>query len=125
MSQESSRLAIAAHIHVLVRRKLGRVTDTEWMACNLEYATEIIRVCRAENDPDLASWADKLEAALDDLRPRRHAKPVEASPAAVAAPAAPAPTAEVSTWPDSVLASLQQNVAAARQVEQRYVGRLR
>jgi len=122
MSQESSRLAIAAHIHVLIRRKLGRVTDTEWMACNLEYATEIIRVCRAENDPDLASWADKLEAALDDLRPRRHAKPVEAPQAAVAAPA---PTAEVSTWPDSVLASLQQNVAAMRQVEQRYVGRLR
>ena len=71
MSQESSRVAIAAHIHVLLRRKVGRVTDTEWMARNLNYATEIIRVCRAEDDPDLASWADKLDAALDELRPRR------------------------------------------------------
>jgi len=122
MSQESSRLAIAAHIHVLIRRKLGRVTDTEWMARNLDYANEIIRVCRAENDPDLASWADKLDVALDDLRPRRPAKTIEMPVAA--APVA-AVSGEASTWPDSVMAALQQNVQAMRQVEQRYVGRLR
>ena len=27
----SEKLAVAAHLHVLLRRKTGRVTDTEWM----------------------------------------------------------------------------------------------
>ena len=27
---DSDKLAIAAHLHVLLRRKTGRVTDTEW-----------------------------------------------------------------------------------------------
>ena len=31
---DSDKLAIAAHLHVLLRRKTGRVTDTEWMAAN-------------------------------------------------------------------------------------------
>ena len=35
---EADKLAIAAHLHVLLRRKTGRVTDTEWMAVNAEYA---------------------------------------------------------------------------------------
>ncbi len=30
----SEKIAIAAHLHVLLRRKTGRVTDTEWMASN-------------------------------------------------------------------------------------------
>lgn len=34
----SEKLAIAAHLHVLLRRKTGRVTDTEWLAANAEYA---------------------------------------------------------------------------------------
>ena len=51
---ESQRLAIAAHLHVLLRRKLGRVTDTEWMACNLEYGRAIVRLCREQDDAELA-----------------------------------------------------------------------
>lgn len=27
-----------AHLHVLLRRKTGRVTDTEWMVSNVDYA---------------------------------------------------------------------------------------
>jgi len=65
---ESEKLAIAAHLHVLLRRKTGRVTDTEWMAGNAEYASEVVRFARAraleDGHPDLAEWADKLEAAL-------------------------------------------------------------
>ena len=65
---ESEKLAIAAHLHVLLRRKTGRVTDTEWMACNEAYATEIVRFARAkaagEGHADLAEWAGRLEAAL-------------------------------------------------------------
>lgn len=64
----SEKLAIAAHLHVLLRRKTGRVTDTEWMASNLEYGLEIVRFTRAkaleDGHPDLNDWADKLERAL-------------------------------------------------------------
>ena len=66
----SEKLAIAAHLHVLLRRKTGRVTDTEWMARNTEYAIEIIRFARAsaqtDGHVDLGEWADKLAAALSD-----------------------------------------------------------
>lgn len=65
---DSERLAVAAHVHVLLRRKTGRVTDTEWMACNADYAREVVRFCRlrAQQDtlPELIEWADKLERAM-------------------------------------------------------------
>jgi hypothetical protein len=64
----SEKLAIAAHLHVLLRRKTGRVTDTQWMADNLEYASEIVRFARQsareDGHTELVEWADKLEAAL-------------------------------------------------------------
>lgn len=106
----SERLAIAAHLHVLLRRKLGRVTDTEWMASNADYAREILRVCRAEADPDLQDWATKLEAVMRSLMPRP--APVEARP---------------SVWPDTLsgAAAEPSGEARARALEQRYVGRLR
>jgi hypothetical protein len=69
----SEKLAIAAHLHVLLRRKTGRVTDTEWMAANAEYAAEIVRFSRTkameDGHPDLAEWAGKLERAMADARP--------------------------------------------------------
>jgi hypothetical protein len=65
---ESEKVAIAAHLHVLLRRKTGRVTDTEWMAANADYAREIIRFARTrakeDGHPDLEEWAGKLESAL-------------------------------------------------------------
>lgn len=65
---DSERLAIAAHLHVLLRRMTGRVTDTEWMAGNLEYAAEIARFARErareDGHAELAEWADKLEQAV-------------------------------------------------------------
>lgn len=68
----SQKLAIAAHLHVLLRRKTGRVTDTEWMASNLEYALEIIRFSRAkaleDGHPDLDEWAGKLEQAMFEAK---------------------------------------------------------
>ena len=64
----SEKLAIAAHLHVLLRRKTGRVIDTEWMASNTEYAAEIVRFARAsaeeDGHADLAEWAAKLELAM-------------------------------------------------------------
>jgi hypothetical protein len=73
----SEKLAIAAHLHVLLRRKTGRVTDTEWMASNTEYAAEIIRFARAaaqdEGHADIGEWAAKLELAMEPHHPPRPA----------------------------------------------------
>ena len=64
----SEKLAIAAHLHVLLRRKTGRVTDTEWMASNGEYAAEVVRFARRsaaeDGHAELAEWAGKLEQAM-------------------------------------------------------------
>jgi len=69
----TDRLAIAAHLHVLLRRKTGRVTDTEWMAANADYALEIVRFARqrAQEDdvPELADWAGRLEQAVHEAQP--------------------------------------------------------
>lgn len=61
---DSEKLGIAAHLHVLMRRRLERVTDVEWMVRNREYAVEVIRLCRASEHAELHPWADKLEGAL-------------------------------------------------------------
>ena len=77
---DSDKLAIAAHLHVLLRRKTGRVTDTEWMAANAEYAQEIVRFARQrateDNAPDLAEWADRLEQALHTSPPVAQRRPL-------------------------------------------------
>ena len=71
----NEKLAIAAHVHVVLRRKTGRVTDTEWMAKNAEYAAEIVRFARAAASEDghaeLADWAAKLELAMAPETPSR------------------------------------------------------
>jgi len=67
---DSDKLAIAAHLHVLLRRKTGRVTDTEWMAANADYAQEIVRFARqrghTDGAPELVEWADKLAHAMGE-----------------------------------------------------------
>ena len=74
---ETDRLAVAAHLHVLLRRKTGRVTDTEWLAENPEYASAMVQFAlhRAVEDaaPELETWALKLEAAwlAPDPQPAR------------------------------------------------------
>jgi hypothetical protein len=65
MMLESEKFAIAAHLHVLLRRINGRVTDVEWMIRSADYAREVIRVARTEQHADLRKLADKLEAALN------------------------------------------------------------
>ncbi len=65
---ESERVAIAARLHVALRRKTGRVTDTEWMAVNVEYAAEMVRFARAHaaesKDTELAEIATRLEEVM-------------------------------------------------------------
>ncbi len=72
----NEKIAIAAHLHVLLRRKTGRVTDTEWMASNAAYALEIVRFAREkaaeDGHADLALWADRLEDVMtsSEIKPR-------------------------------------------------------
>ena len=84
------RLAIAAHLHVLLRRKTGRVTDTEWMAANAEYAQAIVRFARqrghTDGAPELVEWADKLAHAMGE-----GAAPAQQPPAPPPRPARAAP----------------------------------
>ncbi|WP_310567695.1 hypothetical protein [Hydrogenophaga sp.] len=109
MSQNDA-LATAAHLHVLLRRKTGRVTDTEWMAGNAEYAQAMVRYARAKAQEDghteLLPLAERLEALVVAPQLARKNPPPAASPAiAVSAPAPLSP--------------------AANDVSTRYVGRLR
>jgi len=61
---DHEKMAIAARLHVLLRRRLGRVTDVEWMVKSIDYAREVVRVSRAAPYAELHEWADRLEAAL-------------------------------------------------------------
>ena len=100
---DSDKLAIAAHLHVAMRRKLGRVTDVEWMVRSEEYAREIIRLALAEPDqPDLHHWARRRDEALFAVQAQRRApappaaqRPIQSGPTGGgAAPAAEPPVPE-------------------------------
>ena len=103
----SEKIAIAAHLHVLLRRKTGRVTDTEWMALNADYAAEIVRFARVkaveDGHPDLADWADKLERATVEEPVRR---PILGQVQS-AAPLRAAPIVQAQPEPEPLLASEQ------------------
>ncbi|MFT4190560.1 MAG: hypothetical protein QM617_03425, partial [Comamonas sp.] len=68
-------LAIAARLHVLLRRETGRIVDTDWLAENEEYAGEILRLAREHaqrsGHQGLRQCADELAYAL------AHAAPAE------------------------------------------------
>ena len=124
---DSEKLAIAAHLHVLLRRKAGRVTDTEWLATNTAYATEIIRFTRQkaaeDGHTDLAEWADKLEQVFTTspaVRPAlvqaRPSPPLSDRLRVVVSASTPAAAVRTDEAPPPV--------AGAVQIE-RYVGRLR
>jgi hypothetical protein len=67
MSQNEA-FAAAAHLHVVLRRKTGRVTDTEWMVHNADYARAIVHFARAracsEGLAELLPLADRLESLV-------------------------------------------------------------
>ncbi len=72
----SDLTALAAHLHVQLRRRTGRVTDVEWMVSNNDYAQTIISLAKAtamtEGAPELGVWAARFEMALMKFkRPRQ------------------------------------------------------
>ncbi|NJM43514.1 MAG: hypothetical protein HC858_05200 [Brachymonas sp.] len=73
---ESDLMALAAHLHVHLRRRTGRVIDVEWLVSNAEYAHVIIHLAKAsavtEGAPELAVWAARFEMAMMKVqRPRK------------------------------------------------------
>ena len=70
---DSERIALAAHLHVALRRKTGRVTDTEWMADNVDYGLAMVDLALAHAhehmDQELARLALRFGAALTARRP--------------------------------------------------------
>ncbi len=78
---EMETFAIAARLHVVMRRALGRVTDVDWMTRNRDYAREVIRLARGHTDAELLGLADKFEAILVSQRPAEPA-PLRAVPQA-------------------------------------------
>lgn len=100
MSQNDA-FAAAAHLHVLLRRKTGRVTDTEWMVSNPEYAQAVVSFARERASEDGLAELLPLAARLESL-----VMPVRRASAPVSAPAPLAP---------------QQPV----DISARYIGRLR
>ena len=81
MSQNEA-FAAAAHLHVVLRRKTGRVTDTEWMVSNADYARAVVHFARekarSEGLAELLPLADRLESltASATVAPPRSAAPV-------------------------------------------------
>lgn len=98
MSGNSELFAIAAHLHVQLRRKTGRVIDTEWLATNADYARAIVRFTRekaaAEGHADLLPWADKLEAAIVTMGPAPRKTLLDVAAEALRAAPGPAPPGE-------------------------------
>ena len=131
MPTHSEALAIAAHLHVLLRRKTGRVTDTEWMAANPEYARAIVEFTRhkahSEDAVDLLPWADKLEALIPAMGARER-KPLlamavdhfKATTREAQSPVDGRSEARVSGFRDSSL-----HLGTAPAADQRYVGGIR
>jgi hypothetical protein len=117
---ESEKFAIAAHLHVVLRRINGRVTDVEWMIKSPEYAREIIRVARTETHPDLHKLADKLEAALQP--PVSVQRAVKAAVPPVQPAFAPSESGASSGFNSSSFAPSGFDPAATKK---RYVGTLR
>lgn len=78
---ESERLSIAAHLHNLLRRKLGRVTDIEWMTRNDEYAHEIVRLSLSQPEhTDLQAMGLRLQALLPATQTRAALPAVNPTP---------------------------------------------
>lgn len=136
----SESFATAAHMHVLLRRKTGRVTDTEWLATNADYAREIVRFARekAANDGhlELLHWADKLEAALPHMAAaaRPSLSPKAGNPANTPKPSDTPRSAPPNGFADSTLTSgfgesvppgLADKPSGGGIPDTRYIGRLR
>lgn len=119
-------LAAAAHLHVQLRRKTGRVTDTEWMASNADYARAIVQFARdkAESDghAELLPLAQRLETLVAQVQATVRKPLIDTARLAPrTAPATVQNSTESPGWNDPV----QPDSSAREALNTRYIGRLR
>lgn len=119
----NEKIAIAAHLHILLRRKIGRVTDTEWMATNREYAIEIVRFAREKaiehGIPEIGVLANRLADVMA-------ASSAAATPVAAVRPAQTGPESGFGdTMPDGTMNASDAVRERKLRDESRYVKSLR
>lgn len=123
MSQ-NERLAAAAHLHVQLRRKTGRVTDTEWMASNADYAQAIVQFAREKAESgghaELLPLAQRLETLVEQIQARVR-KPLALRPEPVHVPLPLQAVKDGAGWNVHAPASS----SARDELSTRYIGRLR
>lgn len=122
-------MAVAAHLHVILRRKTGRVTDVEWLVANYDYTQAIVQFAKLKshelNDTELELWALKLELANQQRPTKLPAKPlVELAVESVRANQARAATPPAVEFSHSVPA-LAPEAARPENSAGRYVGGIR
>jgi hypothetical protein len=109
---ETESFSIATRLYVVMRQKMSRITDIQWMLVNADYAAEVIRIARTHTGSELAELADKFEMVLAaQKQPASLRRPPERQP----------------------LPSMQPEISPMKSVEGpgseaadlRYVGRLR
>lgn len=54
--------SLSARIHVLLRRETKRIVDVEWMAVNVEYVREILKISLATDNAELRELVQRIEA---------------------------------------------------------------
>lgn len=119
---ESEKLAIAAHLHVALRRATGRVTDVQWLLRDRIYAREIVQLALAQaGQPDLQRWARKFALAMDLAEPG--AVPPEAADSALSTLSPP--TGFGDSMLDSRIGDTRPAGPDRAPAKARYVGRLR
>jgi hypothetical protein len=123
-------LAAAAHLHVQLRRKTGRVTDTEWMASNADYAHAIVRFARdkAESDghTDLLPLAQRLETLVTQIQARVRQPLIDTALRALRPEPVPVPVPVQTPAADAGWNAHAPPSSSARdELNTRYIGRLR
>lgn len=53
--------SLSARIHVLLRRETKRIVDVEWMAVNVEYVREILKISLATDNAELCELVQRIE----------------------------------------------------------------
>jgi hypothetical protein len=61
---DTEKISVAALISVILRRKLGRTIDVQWLVKDAAYARAIINLSREQGLDDLTGYANKLELLI-------------------------------------------------------------
>jgi hypothetical protein len=61
MPSEEILFSLAGRVHVMLRRKINRTVDVEWMCADAAYAKEVIKLARSVESEELHKLADRIE----------------------------------------------------------------